>query len=60
MKAVCWHGTHDVRVDNVPDPKIEDPRDIIVRITATANLRQRLAPLRWHDARHGIGRHHRP
>ena len=36
MKAVCWHGTHDVRVDNVPDPKIEDPRDIIVRITATA------------------------
>ena len=36
MKAVCWHGTHDVRVDNVPDPKIEDPRDIVVRITATA------------------------
>ena len=36
MKAVCWHGTHDVRVDSVDDPKIEDPRDIVVRITSTA------------------------
>jgi len=36
MKAVCWHGTHDVRVDNVPDPIIADPGDVIVKITATA------------------------
>lgn len=36
MKALCWHGTHDVRVDNVPDSKIEQPTDAIVRITATA------------------------
>jgi threonine dehydrogenase-like Zn-dependent dehydrogenase len=36
MKAVCWHGKHDVRVDNVPDPKILNPRDAIVRITSTA------------------------
>jgi threonine dehydrogenase-like Zn-dependent dehydrogenase len=35
MKAVAWHGTHDVRVDNVPDPKIEQPTDAIVRITST-------------------------
>src|SRR5207253_3258997 len=35
MKALCWHGTGDVRVDTVPDPKIEQPRDAIVRITAT-------------------------
>lgn len=35
MKALCWHGTGDVRVDNVPEPKIEDPRDAIVRITAS-------------------------
>ena len=35
MKALCWHGTGDVRVDNVPDPKIEDPRDAIVKITAS-------------------------
>jgi threonine dehydrogenase-like Zn-dependent dehydrogenase len=35
MKAICWHGKGDMRVDNVPDPKIEDPRDAIVRITTT-------------------------
>lgn len=36
MKAVCWHGKKDVRVDSVDDPTIEDPRDIIIRVTATA------------------------
>jgi len=36
MKALCWHGKSDVRVDNVPDPKIVDQRDIIIRVTATA------------------------
>jgi len=36
MKAVCWHGRRDVRVDNVDDPRIENPRDAIVRIAATA------------------------
>jgi threonine dehydrogenase-like Zn-dependent dehydrogenase len=36
MKAVCWHGANDVRVDNVPDPKILNPRDAIVKITSTA------------------------
>ncbi|HJT33545.1 MAG TPA: zinc-dependent alcohol dehydrogenase [Pirellulales bacterium] len=36
MKALCWHGKGDVRVDSVPDPKILDPRDAIVRVTATA------------------------
>lgn len=36
MKAVCWHGRGDVRVDTVPDPQILNPGDIIVRITATA------------------------
>ncbi len=35
MKALCWHGTGDVRVDNVPDPKIEHPRDAIIKITAS-------------------------
>jgi threonine dehydrogenase-like Zn-dependent dehydrogenase len=35
MKALCWHGTGDVRVDSVPDPKIEGPRDAIIRITAS-------------------------
>lgn len=36
MKALCWHGTGDVRIDTVLDPKIEDSRDAIVRITSTA------------------------
>jgi threonine dehydrogenase-like Zn-dependent dehydrogenase len=36
MKAVCWYGTHDVRVENVPDPKILNRRDAIVKITLTA------------------------
>lgn len=35
MKALCWHGKGDVRIDNVPDPKILDPRDAIIRITTT-------------------------
>ncbi len=36
MKALCWYGTRDVRVENVPDPHIINPRDVIVRITLTA------------------------
>ncbi len=36
MRALCWHGTNDVRVDVVPDPKIQRPTDAIVRITSTA------------------------
>src|SRR3954466_2576672 len=36
MKAVTWHGRRDVRVDSVPDPKIEAPTDAVVRITSTA------------------------
>ncbi len=36
MKANCWYGTHDVRVETVPDPRILNPRDAIVRITSTA------------------------
>src|SRR5213080_1358597 len=36
MRAVTWHGIEDVRVDNVPDPRISVPTDAIVRITSTA------------------------
>lgn len=35
MRAVCWHGANDVRVETVPDPKILNPRDAILKITAT-------------------------
>ncbi|MBX7174584.1 MAG: glutathione-dependent formaldehyde dehydrogenase [Pyrinomonadaceae bacterium] len=36
MKAVCWNGKHDVRVENVPDPSILNARDAVVKITTTA------------------------
>ncbi|MBV8198534.1 MAG: alcohol dehydrogenase catalytic domain-containing protein, partial [Candidatus Eremiobacteraeota bacterium] len=36
MRALTWHGKHDVRIETVPDPEIINPRDAIVRITATA------------------------
>jgi threonine dehydrogenase-like Zn-dependent dehydrogenase len=36
MKANCWYGKKDVRVENVPDPRILSPRDAIVRVTSTA------------------------
>ena len=36
MKALTWHGKRDVRVDEVPDPKIEHPTDAIIRVTSTA------------------------
>lgn len=36
MKAVCWHGTGDIRVERVPDPRILNPRDAIIRVTLTA------------------------
>ncbi len=35
MKAICWHGTEDVRLETVPDPKILNPRDAILKITST-------------------------
>jgi threonine dehydrogenase-like Zn-dependent dehydrogenase len=35
MKAVTYHGTNDFRVDNVDDPKIENPTDAIIKVTAT-------------------------
>ncbi len=36
MRAVRWMGKHDVHVDNVPDPKLIDSRDAILKITSTA------------------------
>src|ERR1700761_6403542 len=36
MKAVCWHGKHDLQVDSVENPTISDPRDAIIRVTTTA------------------------
>ena len=36
MKALVWHGKYDVRVDDVPEPKLANPHDAIVKITTTA------------------------
>src|SRR5688500_14745484 len=36
MKALCWYGTNDVRIARVPDPKILNPRDAIIKVTLTA------------------------
>ncbi|MDA0172939.1 glutathione-dependent formaldehyde dehydrogenase [Solirubrobacter taibaiensis] len=35
MKALTWHGVHDVRVDTVPDPIIEHPTDAIIKVTSS-------------------------
>jgi threonine dehydrogenase-like Zn-dependent dehydrogenase len=35
MKAIVWHGKEDVRYETVPDPKIKDPTDVIIKVTST-------------------------
>jgi threonine dehydrogenase-like Zn-dependent dehydrogenase len=35
MKAVTWHGKRDVRVDTIPDPRIEESTDAIIRVTSS-------------------------
>jgi len=36
MRALCWHGSEDIRCDTVPDPKIEHQRDAIIKVTSCA------------------------
>ena len=36
MRALTYHGAHDVKVDSVPDPILQQPDDVILKITATA------------------------
>ena len=36
MKAVCWYGTQDVRVETVDDPHLINPHDAIIKVTLTA------------------------
>lgn len=36
MKALCWYGKYDVRIQDVPEPKILNPRDAIIKVTTTA------------------------
>ncbi len=50
MKAVTWQGVHDMRVTEVPDPRLEEPTDAIIKITSTGlcgsdlHLYETLAP----------------
>jgi threonine dehydrogenase-like Zn-dependent dehydrogenase len=36
VRALTWHGKRDVRVDEVPDPRIEQPTDAVIEVTSTA------------------------
>lgn len=36
MKALCWHGTGDIRCETVPDPQIQDVGDVVIKVTACA------------------------
>jgi len=36
LKALCWHGKGDIRCDSVDDPRIEDDRDVIIKVTSCA------------------------
>ena len=36
MEALEWYGTHDIRVETAPDPRIEHPRDAIIKMTSCA------------------------
>ena len=50
MKAVTWQGVHDMQVTDVPDPRIEDPTDAIIKVTSSGlcgsdlHLYETLAP----------------
>jgi threonine dehydrogenase-like Zn-dependent dehydrogenase len=35
VKALTWHGKRDVRVEQVPDPGIREPDDVVIRVTSS-------------------------
>lgn len=36
MKALCWHGKSDIRYETVPDPAVQDGRDVVIKVTSCA------------------------
>ncbi|MFW5924528.1 MAG: hypothetical protein ACOCV4_00060 [Myxococcota bacterium] len=44
MRAVVYHEPTDIRVDRVPDPAIEEPRDVILRVTSTGCVEVVVSP----------------
>ena len=57
MKAVTWQGKHDIQVKDVPDPKIQDPRDIISASDDNGDLRLGPSHLRRLHSDNGGRRH---
>lgn len=63
VRAVTWHGRRDVRADTVPDPSIEKPTDVVVKITSSGicgsdlHLHEVLGPFlhRWLRSATGQG-----
>ena len=60
MRAVTWQGKREVSVETVPDPKIEQPTDAIIKVTSHQHLRLGSAPLRDAGRVHDARRHPRP
>ena len=52
MKALAWHGKNDIRCEAVDDPRIEHPRDAIIKVTACAICGSDLPYLWGHHSRH--------
>lgn len=55
MKAVAWHGIGDIRIDAVPDPRIQEPADRLVRLTTSAVCGTDLRLVRGTFARMRVG-----
>lgn len=36
MKAACWHGTREISIEDVPEPRVTNPRDAVVRVSSSA------------------------
>ena len=53
MRAVVFHGVGDISLDNVPDPKIEQPTDAVVRITTSAIGDRQMLPMQTKQIRYG-------
>ena len=60
MRALTWHGTHDVRVETMPDPGIVNPRDAVIEVTSTAICGSDLHLYRRGDPGHDGRGHPRP
>jgi threonine dehydrogenase-like Zn-dependent dehydrogenase len=48
MKALCWEGVNDLRVETVPDPELLNPRDIILRVTMSTTCGSDLHVIEGH------------